>query len=140
MIFLWIKALHVIAVIAWMAGLLYLPRLFVYHAQAGAGPLGETFKVMERKLYKFIMNPAMMVAWAAGLHLAVTGGYFHNGWFHAKFLLVVLMTGVHVYDGVLVRAFAADANRFSSRFFRFYNEAPTVLMIGAVVLVIVKPF
>jgi len=140
MLFIWIKALHVIAIIAWMAGLLYLPRLFVYHAQAGAGSPSETFKVMERKLYSIIMTPAMLVSWAAGLYLAVEGGYFHNGWFHAKLALVLLMTGVHFYDGALIRAFAADTNQLSSRFFRFFNEAPTLLMIGVVILVIVKPF
>jgi len=138
--YLWIKALHVIAIISWMAGLLYLPRLFVYHAQVGAGPQSETFKTMERKLLKFIMAPAMVVSWVTGLLLAVDGGHFHSPWFHVKLLLVVAMTGAHFYDAVLVAAFARDANQRSHRFFRFVNEVPTLLMIGIVIMVIVKPF
>lgn len=137
--YLWVKALHVIAVISWMAGLLYLPRLFVYHAQVDPGPQSETFKIMERRLLRFIMAPAMGVAWITGLILAADGEYLLSGWFHAKFLLVVLMTAAHVYDGVLVRVFAQDANRRSHRFYRYLNEIPTALMIGIVVLVIVKP-
>jgi len=138
--YIWIKTLHVIAVISWMAGLLYLPRLFVYHAGVGPGPQSELFKMMERKLLRFIMIPAMLVSWATGLFIAVEGEYFHAGWFHAKMLAVVLMTAVHFYDGLLQKAFAEDRNTRSAKFFRFYNEAPTLLMIGIVILVIVKPF
>jgi putative membrane protein len=137
---LWIKALHVIAIISWMAGLLYLPRLFVYHAGVGPGPQSELFKTMERKLLRFIMIPAMLVAWATGLWLAFDGGFFRDGWFHGKLLAVILLTGVHLYDGFLQRDFAQDRNIHSSKFYRFYNEVPTLLMIAAVILVIVKPF
>jgi len=138
--YLWIKALHVIAVISWMAGLLYLPRLFVYHADALSGPLSETFKTMEQKLLRIIMRPAAAAAWATGLYLAIAADYFHSGWFHGKLLLVTLLTAVHGYDEMLVKGFAHDRNVRPSRFFRFYNEVPTLLMIGAVILVIVKPF
>ncbi|WP_036284510.1 protoporphyrinogen oxidase HemJ [Methylocystis sp. ATCC 49242] len=138
--YLWIKALHVVAIISWMAGLLYLPRLFVYHAETAPGPQSETFKIMERRLYRYIMTPAMTVAWLTGFYLAVEGGALSSGWFHVKATLVVLMTAAHVHDGVLQRRFAADANRHSSRYYRVLNEIPTLLMIGIVVLVIVKPF
>lgn len=138
--YLWIKALHVIAIISWMAGLLYLPRLFVYHADIGPGAQSETFKVMERRLYRFIMTPAMTVAWITGLFMAVDGGAFAQPWFHVKATLVVLLTGAHIHDGVMLRRFAADANLNSSRYFRVVNEIPTLLMIGVVVMVVVKPF
>jgi len=138
--YLWIKALHVIAIISWMAGLLYLPRLFVYHAETGPGRQAETFKIMERRLYRYIMSPAMGVAWLTGLYLAGAGGALASGWFHVKAVLVALMTGAHIYDGVLLRRFAADANRHSSRYYRVLNEMPTLLMIGVVILVVVKPF
>ncbi len=139
--YLWIKALHVIAVMSWMAGLLYLPRLFVYHAE-NADELRQcaTFKVMERRLYRYIMSPAMTVSWLTGLFLAVDSGAFSAGWFHAKALLVLAMTGAHVYDGMLVARFAHDANTHSPRFYRIINEGPTLLMIAIVALVIVKPF
>jgi protoporphyrinogen IX oxidase len=139
--YLWIKALHVIAIIAWMAGMFYLPRLFVYHAGVPAGGAqSELFKTMERKLLRFIMIPAMLLAWATGLTLAFEAGFFHAGWFHAKLLAVVLLTGVHFYDGRLAAAFAEDRNARSAKFYRFYNEAPTLLMMIIVTLVIVKPF
>jgi len=136
----WIKALHVIAVISWMAGLLYLPRLFVYHAGVGPGPQSELFKTMERKLLRFIMVPAMLVSWGSGLFMAYDAGWFQSGWFHGKLLAVVLMTGVHFYDGFLQKSFAEDRNAHSSKFFRYFNEAPTLLMIAIVILVILKPF
>ena len=138
--YLWIKALHVIAIISWMAGLLYLPRLFVYHAEAGPGPLAQTFKVMERKLYRFIMTPAMSVAWLTGAFLAFESGALAAPWFHAKGALVILMTAAHFHDGVLLRRFARDENTHGSRYYRILNEVPTLLMIAIVVLVIVKPF
>jgi len=138
--YLWIKALHVIVIISWMAGLLYLPRLFVYHADAAPGPQSETFKAMERKLLKIIMRPAAAVAWATGLYLAAAAGYFHSGWFHGKLLLVALLTAAHGYDEALAKQFAQDRNKRPSRFFRVYNEVPTLLMVGAVILVVVKPF
>jgi putative membrane protein len=137
----WIKALHVIAVIAWMAGMLYLPRLFVYHCEAEIGSKqSETFKIMERRLLKAIINPAMIVAWMAGLYLAWAGHWFSAGWFHGKFLLVIAMSAVHGYFARWVKDFAADRNAKSQKFYRIINEVPTVLMIGIVILVVVKPF
>ncbi|WP_315781034.1 MULTISPECIES: protoporphyrinogen oxidase HemJ [unclassified Bradyrhizobium] len=137
----WIKALHVIAVIAWMAGMLYLPRLFVYHCDAEIGSKqSETFKVMERRLLKAIINPAITVTWLAGLYLAWAGHLYTSGWFHAKFLLVLIMSGVHGLFTRWVREFGADKNTRSQKFYRYVNEVPTVLMIGIVILVIVKPF
>jgi putative membrane protein len=138
--YLWIKALHVMAVISWMAGLFYLPRLFVYHAGVGPGPQSETFKVMEDKLLRVIMRPAMTVSWATGLYLATAGEHWREGWFHVKFLLLVGMTAAHWFDAALVKTFAADANTRSHVFYRYLNEIPTLLMIGVVVMVIVKPF
>lgn len=139
--YLWIKSLHVIAVIAWMAGMLYLPRLFVYHCDAPKGSdKSETFKVMERRLLKAIINPAMIVAWLAGLWLAWDAGFWKSGWFHAKFTLVLVMSGVH---GLYVRhwrAFAEDRNTKTATYYRVLNEIPTLLMIGVVIFVIVKPF
>ena len=115
--YLWIKALHVIMIISWMAGLLYLPRLFVYHAGVKAGPQAETFKTMERRLLAIIMRPAAAIAWITGLTLAVQGAHFHEGWLHAKLLLVLLLTGVHGYDEILVKSFREDRNTRSSEFF-----------------------
>ena len=140
----WTKALHVISVIAWMAGLFYLPRLFVYHAERAPEPgeLGETFKVMERRLLKFIMNPASVATWVFGLMLVFTPGVidWSEPWVHFKAALVVAMTAYH---HALVRwwmAFDADRNRHSGRFYRLANEVPTLLMIGIVVMVMVRPF
>lgn len=139
----WIKALHVIAVIAWMAGMLYLPRLFVYHASLPAGPdargQSETFKVMERRLLKAIMNPALIATWAFGLVLAWQSGFYAAGWLQAKFALVLAMTGIHGWLGRMVKDFAADRNTRGHRFYRILNEVPTLLMIVIVVLVVVKP-
>ena len=140
-LYLWIKAAHVIAVIAWMAGMLYLPRLFVYHADAERGSVqSETFKVMERRLYRAIINPAMIVTWAAGLWLAWKGFGFSGGWLHGKIGLVFLMSGVHGYLGGAVRRFAEDRNEKPARHWRIVNEVPTLLMIAIVILVVVKPF
>lgn len=137
----WIKALHVIAVIAWMAGMLYLPRLFVYHCDAEPGSTqSETFKVMERRLLNAIMTPAMIVTWLAGLYIAWAGQWFTAPWLHAKLLLVLAMSGMHEFLARCVRGFAADNNARSSRFYRFINEVPTLMMIGIVILVVVKPF
>lgn len=139
--YLWLKALHVIAVISWMAGLLYLPRLFVYHCEVAPGSdTSEKFKVMERRLYRAIMNPAMVVAWGAGLTMAVAGGLFQDGWFHVKLTLVVVMTGAHHMMARWKNDFAADRNTRPQRFFRIANEVPTLLMVAIVILVIVKPF
>jgi putative membrane protein len=139
--FAWIKALHVIAVISWMAGMLYLPRLFVYHCDAEVGSKqSETFKVMERRLLRAIINPAMVVSWVTGLWLAYEAGFFRSGWLHGKLLLVVLLSGVHGFFVRWVREFAEDRNAHSQKFYRIVNEIPTLLMIGIVILVIVKPF
>ncbi|MEW5730008.1 MAG: protoporphyrinogen oxidase HemJ [Pseudomonadota bacterium] len=139
--YLWLKAVHVIAVISWMAGLLYLPRLFVYHTEVKPGSeASEKFKVMERRLLKAIMAPAAVVAWALGLTMAVTGGLFQDGWFHAKLALVVLMTASHIAMIRWKNAFAADRNTRPQKFYRLMNEVPTLLMIGIVILVILKPF
>ena len=141
MLYEWIKALHVVAVISWMAGMLYLPRLMVYHCDAPAGSQqSETFKVMERRLLKAIINPAMGVTWLAGLWLAWDGGWYASGWFHAKFALVLVMSGFHGALTRWVKDFAADRNVRPARFYRIANEVPTVLMIGIVILVIIKPF
>jgi putative membrane protein len=141
MLFLWIKVLHVVAVISWMAALLYLPRLLVYHAEAETGSKqSETFKIMERRLLRFIGTPAMLVAWATGLWLAFEAGAFREGWLHGKFLLVVGLSAVHGLNAKWIKDFAADRNRRSSRFYRIANEVPTLLMVGIVILVIVKPF
>ncbi|MBO0347156.1 protoporphyrinogen oxidase HemJ [Roseibium limicola] len=137
----WVKSLHVIAVIAWMAGMLYLPRLFVYHAEAVPGSeKSETFKVMERRLLKAIINPAMIATWVFGLWVAVEIGAFSQGWFHAKLTLVLLMSGLHGYLSGCVKRFARDENKKSAKFYRILNEVPTVLMILIVILVIGKPF
>jgi putative membrane protein len=139
--YLWIKAFHVIAVIAWMAGMLYLPRLFVYHCDAEKGSVqSETFKVMERRLLKAIINPAMIVAWVLGLYLAWDGGWLRSGWLHGKLALVLGLSAVHGLYARWVRDFAADRNTRPARFYRVWNEAPTVLLVGIVILVIVKPF
>jgi putative membrane protein len=139
--YLWIKALHVVAVISWMAAMLYLPRLFVYHAEAAAGSeKAETFKVMERRLLKGIANPAMIVTWLAGLFLVWQGGWITSGWLHGKLLLVIILSGIHGMLSKWIREFANDANRRSPKFYRVMNEVPAVLMLGIVILVIVKPF
>ncbi|AWC21480.1 protoporphyrinogen oxidase HemJ [Aminobacter sp. P9b] len=139
--YLWAKAIHVIAVISWMAGMLYLPRLFVYHAEAEKGSVqSETFKVMERRLLRAIINPAMIVTWVFGLWLAWKGFDFSGGWLHAKLTAVLLLSGVHGYLSASVRRFAEDRNEKPSRHWRIVNEIPTVLMVVIVILVVVKPF
>ena len=137
----WVKALHVIAVIAWMAGMLYLPRLFVYHCDAEAGSKqSETFKVMERRLLRAIINPAMVVTWVAGLWLVFESGHYRAGWMQAKFVLVLVLSAMHGLFARWTREFAEDRNTRSQKFYRIINETPTLLMIGIVILVIVKPF
>jgi putative membrane protein len=137
----WFKALHIISVIAWMAGMLYLPRLFVYHAAAKPGSeLSETLKVMERRLLRGIINPAMIAAWAFGIALAATQGFWSAPWLQAKLLLVLLLTALHGFLARWRRDFERDANRRSQRFYRFVNEVPTLLLIGIVLLVVLKPF
>ena len=139
--YLWLKALHIVAVIAWMAGMLYLPRLFVYHSSAKPGSeLSETFKVMERRLLNFIMMPAMIVTWIVGIVLVFQGQWLGAGWFHAKFVLVVLMTVLHGLFTHWVNEFSFDRNRHYEKTYRIINELPTLLLIAIVVLVVVKPF
>jgi putative membrane protein len=140
-LYLWLKAFHIIAIIAWMAGMLYLPRLFVYHSVAEKGSLqSETFKVMERRLLRAIMTPAMIAAWVLGLWIAWSGNWFTAPWLHAKIVLVILLSGFHGMLARWTKDFAADRNRRSQKFFRIMNEVPTLLMIGVVLLVVLKPF
>ena len=138
----WLKALHLIAVISWMAGLLYLPRLFVYHADADKGSeLSETFKIMERRLLRGIMNPAMIAVFLfGGAMIWANTGLMSGGWMHAKISFVILLTVFHHALGRWRKAFLKDENRKTARFFRQINEIPTVLMIAIVLLVILKPF
>ena len=141
MLYDWIKAGHVVSLIAWMAGMLYLPRLFVYHAglPAGSEAQAATFKVMERRLLKAIMNPALIATWAFGLALAWMSGFYASPWLQAKFLLVLAMTGIHGWLARMVKDFAADRNTRGHKFYRILNEVPTLLMIGIVILAVVKP-
>jgi putative membrane protein len=139
--YLWLKAFHIVAVIAWMAGMLYLPRLFVYHSQVSPGsPQSETFKVMERRLLRAIMLPAMIVTWLLGLWLMYYGGWYRDGWFHGKLLLVFLLSGLHGAFSRYAKDFAADRNTHTQKFYRIINEVVTILMVGIVILVAVKPF
>jgi putative membrane protein len=140
-LYAWLKALHVIAIIAWMAGMLYLPRLYVYHCKATPGSeMSEIFKVMERRLLRAIINPAMIAAWVFGLWMAWLGDLWMEGWFHGKLALLLGMQLVHAGLARWRRHFARDTNRHPERFYRIMNEVPTLLMIGIVILVIVKPF
>jgi protoporphyrinogen IX oxidase len=137
----WILAFHIIAVIAWMAGMLYLPRLFVYHCETTPGTAeSERFKVMERKLLRAIINPSMIAVWILGLTLAFGRDAWHEHWFHAKLLLVVIMSGIHGMYAGWVKRFARDANTRPARFYRIWNEVPAVLMVFIVILAVVKPF
>jgi protoporphyrinogen IX oxidase len=139
--YLWIKAVHVVAIISWMAGLLYLPRLFIYHCDAPKGSVqSETFKVMERRLLTIIMTPAMIISWVLGLWLAWSAGYLAAPWFLAKLALVIGLSAVHGHFTAAVRDFAEDKNEKPARTWRMINEVPTLLMVAIVILVIVKPF
>jgi len=139
--YLWLKALHVLAVISWMAGLLYLPRLFVYHTEAKPGSeSSERFKVMERRLLKAIMNPAMVAVWILGPLLAWLTGAYLDTWLQIKFVLVLIMSGMHGLYVRSWRAFAEDRNTRSARFYKIANEVPAVLMVLIVILVKVQPF
>ena len=139
----WIKALHVISVIAWIAGMMYLPRLFVYHTSAEKGSTqSETFKVMERRLYRGIITPAMAATWIFGLIMVFTPGIidWHEGWVWVKAVSVIALSGIHGYYGRQVRNFAADRNERPHGFWRVVNELPFVLVIIIVIMVIVRPF
>ena len=143
MLLAYIKAFHIIAIIAWMAGLLYLPRLFVYHAQSKTGSeQSETFKVMERRLLRYITTPAMLASWVLGLALAFSGviDWSKDGWFHAKLFLVLLLSAYHGLLAKWTKDFALDRNTHLARFYRIANEVPTLLMILIVILVVVRPF
>jgi putative membrane protein len=139
----WIKAFHIVSVVAWMAGLLYLPRLFVYHAGATTGSeTSETFKVMERRLLRAIMNPAMIATYVFGISLALIPGVvdWSTGWIYVKLLLVLTLSGIHGQLARWQQDFAADRNQRPARFYRIVNEVPTLLLIIIVILVVVKPF
>jgi putative membrane protein len=140
-LYLWLKALHVIAVIAWMAGMLYLPRLFVYHCEVAPGSAeSERFKLMERRLMRAIVNPSMIAVWILGLTLAVVTHAYTQGWLQLKFFLVLVLSGIHGFFASCLKAFARDENRRTQRFYRILNEVPTVLMVLIVILAVVKPF
>ena len=137
----WLLALHMISIIAWMAGLLYLPRLYVYHCQQVPGSAAsETFKVMERRLLRFIMNPAMVLVWILGLLLAWQGDWWHAGWWQVKFSLVVGLTLIHHLFARWRKDFEADRNTRPASYYRWWNEVPTALMIAIVFLAVLKPF
>jgi putative membrane protein len=139
--YLWIKAFHIIAVISWMAGMLYLPRLFVYHTAAEPGSQqAKTFEVMEHRLLTYIMTPAMGLTWILGIALMVEGQWFAAGWLHAKLVLVIIMSGMHGAMSRWARDFRDGRNTRSQKFYRIINEVPTILMIIIVILVVVKPF
>ncbi len=141
--YLWLRALHIIAVISWMAGLLYLPRLYVYHCGVAPGSeASETFKVMERKLLRYIMNPAMIATFVFGIGLIwmLSPGIWSQGWLHAKLTLVAALAVMHGMMAKWRRDFEQDRNRRPARFFRWMNEVPTLLMIGIVILAVIKPF
>ena len=143
MLLLYVKAFHLIAIIAWMAGLLYLPRLFVYHAQSKPGSeQSETFKLMERRLLRYITTPAMIASWAFGLVLAFSGAidWSRDGWFHLKLALVLALSAYHGLLAKWTKDFALDRNRHPARFYRIANEVPTLLMIFIVILAVVRPF
>jgi putative membrane protein len=141
MLYIWLKAAHIIAMVAWMAGLFYLPRLFVYHADAVAGSeQSETFKVMERRLKKAIMAPAMIATWVLGLALAWLGNWWSSPWFITKVCLVLILSGFDGWLSARLREFAADENIRSARTYRIANEFPTLLLVAIVILVVVKPF
>ncbi|MEM9287295.1 MAG: CopD family protein [Sphingomonadales bacterium] len=143
MLYLSLKVLHLLAVISWMAGLLYLPRLFIYHHSVSVGgEASDTFKVMEYRLSRYIMSPAMMVSWAAGLSLIYFGGHnpFQDIWLILKLLTVATMTWVHIVYLRYVKQFGDDLRPKTTRYFRVLNEAPTLLMIGIIIFVVFKPF
>lgn len=141
MLYLWIKALHIVSVVCWFAGLFYLPRLFVYHAQSSDSISQERFVTMERKLYRGIMGPAMIATFIFGIWLlSLNPGFLSQGWMHAKLTLIVLLTGYHHMCGANVKRFARGENTRSHTYFRWFNEVPVVILLGIVILVVVKPF
>lgn len=139
---LWIKALHIVAMVSWFAGLFYLPRLFVYHAQSEDRASQARFSIMERKLYRGIMTPALIVTLAMGIWLLILNAdyYFTQGWLHAKLLLVAMLVAYHLYCGALLRRFARSENHRSHVFYRWFNEVPVLFLVAIVILVVVRPF
>ena len=141
MLYLWVKALHIIAIVCWFAGLFYLPRLFVYHAMAEDQPSRERFTVMERKLYRGIMNPSMIATLLlGGWLLYLNPGWLQMGWLHAKLTLVAVLVGYHHVCGVQLKRFARGENARSHVFYRWFNEVPVLFLLAIVILVVVKPF
>jgi len=141
MLYLWIKAFHIVALVCWFAGLFYLPRLFVYHAASADSTSRERFCLMERKLYRGIMLPSMLATLILGLWLLhLNPAWLKMGWLHAKLLLVVLLIGYHHVCGAQIKRFARGENRRSERFFRWFNEVPVLFLLAIVILVVVKPF
>ncbi|MCP3748794.1 protoporphyrinogen oxidase HemJ [Pseudomonas sp. SBB6] len=141
MLFLWIKTLHIVSVVCWFAGLFYLPRLFVYHAQSQDSISQERFVIMERKLYRGIMLPAMIASLVFGIWLlSLTPGFLSQGWMHAKLTLVVLLVGYHHMCGAQLKRFARGENKRSHVFYRWFNEVPVLVLLAVVILVVVKPF
>jgi putative membrane protein len=141
MLYLWLKAFHIIAVVTWFAALFYLPRLFVYHAMSEDTISQERFKVMERKLYRGIMTPSMVVTVVLGIAmLAINPGWLSMGWMHAKLFLVALLLGYHHACSRLLKQFAANGNQRSHTWYRWFNETPVVFLVGIVLLVVIKPF
>lgn len=141
MLYLWIKALHIIAVVCWFAGLFYLPRLFVYHAMSEDAPSRERFSIMERKLYRGIMNPSMTATVIFGAWLLyLNPGWLSQGWLHAKLALVAILIGYHHACGAMLRRFARGDNSRGHVFYRWFNEVPVLFLLAIVVLVVVKPF
>jgi len=140
--YLWLKALHIIFVVTWFAALFYLPRLFVYHAGAGDTVGRERFKIMERKLYRIIMRPSMLLATGLGLWLLILGwqSFAHSGWLWIKLAAVIGLLGYHHYCARLIRAFAADRNPHTEKFYRWFNELPALVLVLVVIMVVVKPF
>ena len=141
MLYLWIKALHIVSVVCWFAALFYLPRLFVYHAQSTDSISQERFVIMERKLYRGIMGPAMIATYIFGIWLVtLTPGFLSQGWLHAKLTLVLLLTSYHHMCGAQLKRFARGENTRSHVFYRWFNEVPVVILLAIVILVVVKPF
>lgn len=137
----WVKAFHIISIISWMAGLLYLPRLLIYHYDSEIGSIqSETFKIMERRLLKAIMLPAMTASWVFGLWLMILTHAYLEAWFASKFILVFLLSAFHMFQARWVKEFSQDLRRRTTKFYRFANEGPTLLMVLIVILVVVKPF
>ncbi|HCC62854.1 MAG TPA: protoporphyrinogen oxidase HemJ [Pseudomonas sp.] len=141
MLYLWLKALHIVAIVCWFAGLFYLPRLFVYHAMSEDAISRDRFQVMERKLYRGIMIPSMIATLAFGIGMiALNPALFSGGWLHAKLALVVLLIGYHHMCGAQLKRFARNENTRSHVFYRWFNELPVLLLLAIVILVVIKPF